>query len=318
MNQEALKSFPPMNPSRVPAAHRMAPTTLSRDPLRSLLQEQRGCLFGWTVSAVLHGALVAWAILVMATLRIVPPEPRAESFQWNVSLIMAPPPEIFSTDALAPSLPPEDAMAAASIDPRVADSDGEAPSHLDGVLATDASGQESIARSDASREHAANDLPTRPGLQSAQDTFPFAESATAARLPPDVEALQQAERPELPTRVEVPNVVQRPRPISRPIVQRTTLPDYGWLLDALHEKLKQVKYYPSLARANKWQGRVVIQVRVCENGHLVHPEIEESSGYGILDNAALDTLRRASPVVLAHRLDRDQVTISVPISYHLE
>lgn len=50
--------------------------------------------------------------------------------------------------------------------------------------------------------------------------------------------------------------------------------------------------YPKLARKKGWQGRVILRVHVDENGHPVDVQIAHSSGYKILDRAALKTIRK--------------------------
>jgi protein TonB len=46
-------------------------------------------------------------------------------------------------------------------------------------------------------------------------------------------------------------------------------------------------------------------------------DVHESSGRLILDNDAIETLRRASPLKLDHPLGKPQVAILMPISYAL-
>ncbi len=50
--------------------------------------------------------------------------------------------------------------------------------------------------------------------------------------------------------------------------------------------------YPILARRRGWQGTVQLTVRVLENGHVDNIAIEKSSGYPILDKAALNAVSR--------------------------
>jgi protein TonB len=48
--------------------------------------------------------------------------------------------------------------------------------------------------------------------------------------------------------------------------------------------------YPALARRNGWQGQVEVGLRVEADGRLSHVRITRSSGYRVLDSAALTTL----------------------------
>ncbi|MBI4395309.1 MAG: energy transducer TonB [Candidatus Omnitrophica bacterium] len=49
--------------------------------------------------------------------------------------------------------------------------------------------------------------------------------------------------------------------------------------------------YPNRAREQGWQGVVVLKVLVSENGGVDQIKIYKSSGYGILDESALKTIR---------------------------
>jgi len=55
-----------------------------------------------------------------------------------------------------------------------------------------------------------------------------------------------------------------------------------------------------------------------EDGQLMDLEVAESSGHQVLDLAALEIVRQASPLKLLHDLGQPQVVVQVPISYRLE
>jgi periplasmic protein TonB len=93
--------------------------------------------------------------------------------------------------------------------------------------------------------------------------------------------------------------------------------DYGWLVEALRSKVQELKRYPSIARMNNWEGRVVLRAVIKDNGELAELEIAESSGHAALDAAAIEAMKRASPLKLPHPLGRSHVVLHVPIRYHL-
>ena len=108
-----------------------------------------------------------------------------------------------------------------------------------------------------------------------------------------------------------------------PAVQQTasltasTKADYGWLVKALLGRLDQLKNYPQLARINHWEGKVVLRAVIKDDGQVLMIDVHESSGRSILDDDAIETLRRASPLKLDHPLGKPQVAILMPISYAL-
>ncbi len=53
------------------------------------------------------------------------------------------------------------------------------------------------------------------------------------------------------------------------------------------------KSYPAIARRNGWEGTVVLELRVAEDGTLAEASIHASSGHDVLDRAALRMIRGA-------------------------
>ncbi|WP_447973568.1 TonB family protein [Nitrospira sp. Kam-Ns4a] len=94
--------------------------------------------------------------------------------------------------------------------------------------------------------------------------------------------------------------------------------DFGWLADALLNRVHQLKRYPFEARMKRLEGRVVIRVVIREDGNLEDLTVVQSSGHQILDHDAVEIIRQASPLPLARPLGRPQVVVQVPISYRLK
>ena len=61
----------------------------------------------------------------------------------------------------------------------------------------------------------------------------------------------------------------------------------------LQARVRQLRRYPALAERLQQQGQVVVQVRLAADGALLGCEVVEGSGTGILDEAALELVRRA-------------------------
>jgi protein TonB len=57
---------------------------------------------------------------------------------------------------------------------------------------------------------------------------------------------------------------------------------------------RQEGFYPLEAIQNRWQGEAWVQIFMDDNGHVIAARIEESSGYPILDAAALKAARALS------------------------
>jgi TonB family C-terminal domain len=67
-----------------------------------------------------------------------------------------------------------------------------------------------------------------------------------------------------------------------------------------------------------WEGKVVPEAVICEDGTILECQVAESSGHGILDRDVVSVLRRASPLSLKHPMGKAQITIPVPIAYRLQ
>jgi protein TonB len=105
---------------------------------------------------------------------------------------------------------------------------------------------------------------------------------------------------------------------DQPVQETPSKSDLRWLADALWSRVEQLKRYPYTARLNRWEGKVVLRAVIREDGHLMDLEIARSSGYAILDNDAIEVLKKASPLALQHPLGQPQVVVHIPISYRLQ
>lgn len=112
----------------------------------------------------------------------------------------------------------------------------------------------------------------------------------------------------------VQEVALRPAPaVSQPAAKA----DYRWVGEALGERVRQLLIYPAKARLNNLTGRVIVKVVIREDGQLHDVEVVKGSGHEILDEAAVDLVRRSCPLKMKHALGRPRVTIMLPVTYEL-
>jgi protein TonB len=82
--------------------------------------------------------------------------------------------------------------------------------------------------------------------------------------------------------------------------------------------IERHKYYPSSAQRVGVTGQVVLQFVILPDGRVSDPRILERNGHGALGSAALDALRRASPLPpFPETLTQERLLVKVPISYKL-
>ena len=89
-------------------------------------------------------------------------------------------------------------------------------------------------------------------------------------------------------------------------------------LDRLRRWLNKYKRYPEAAQKAKQQGHLVIGFTILRDGTLVDPRVEQSSGFPLLDAAALKMLRDASPVPpLPERYRAERLAVDLPVEFSI-
>ncbi len=100
-------------------------------------------------------------------------------------------------------------------------------------------------------------------------------------------------------------------------VRPATKADNAWLAESLGRRIKELTRYPSSARLNGSEGKVVLRVILRADGHLVDVVVHRSSGHEVLDRAAMETVRLACPIHMKQALSAAEVAVYVPIVYSL-
>jgi protein TonB len=89
-------------------------------------------------------------------------------------------------------------------------------------------------------------------------------------------------------------------------------------LDRLRRWLNGYKQYPDAAQQRKEEGELVVSFTILHDGTVVDPRIERSSGFPLLDEAALKMLRDASPVPpLPATYRAERVGIDLPVDFSI-
>lgn len=150
-------------------------------------------------------------------------------------------------------------------------------------------------------------LPPSPAALPQAEAAPLPASSTAMPESAAAESLAQAEAfaDDAPA--------ARERPAGARLSRRER--DYFAHLSA---HLNRRKEYPVEARQARQQGVVVVRFGIDRDGNVLFAEIKQGSGYALLDEATLALLKRVSPLPRIPRsLDRDRLTLSLPIDYSL-
>jgi len=99
--------------------------------------------------------------------------------------------------------------------------------------------------------------------------------------------------------------------------------DVGELRRGFHGKIWQrvakVKYYPRMARKRRLEGKPIVAFTLGKKGDLVDLKLIEASNYDLLNEAALETIRRGIPYPpIPEPLGKNSISFNLPISYVLE
>lgn len=170
-----------------------------------------------------------------------------------------------------------------------------------------------------------------------QQALPFEVPPTRAPLPDDaiklptetkqppspVTPVQQAE--VTPVAVAAPATSEAPPTVAARSAPSTTSgnspkarkerANYYAMVSA---HLNKRKKYPTEARKAREQGVVKVRFTVDRTGNISNVSITGSSGHDILDQATLALMQRVAPLpAMPASMQRDRVTISLPIDYSL-
>lgn len=79
------------------------------------------------------------------------------------------------------------------------------------------------------------------------------------------------------------------------------------------------KVYPREALEKQWEGIPEIKVTIGANGHILDVTIAKSSGYELLDKAAIATVRKAAPLAeIKAALRNKEFSVVLPFVYNIE
>jgi len=88
--------------------------------------------------------------------------------------------------------------------------------------------------------------------------------------------------------------------------------------DLVRRRIEDAKRYPHWARRQGFEGMTKVQFAIPINGQANSIKIVASSGYDILDQAAIQTVKKANPFPSPRMIKRNMVEVEVPIVFQLK
>lgn len=85
----------------------------------------------------------------------------------------------------------------------------------------------------------------------------------------------------------------------------------------IYKELNQYFTYPKLAIKQNWQGKVLLSLRVTSTGQIKNIQINDSSGYDILDQAAINSLSKVEHLPEISSWLPFDIDLKFPVVYKL-
>jgi protein TonB len=105
-------------------------------------------------------------------------------------------------------------------------------------------------------------------------------------------------------------------PTSQP---KTTRKDFGWLSDLMARWIEDLdKRYPASLRTEGIQGKVMLIAVLHEDGMLSDVRVAKSSGNALLDQVAVEDVKKGPPIRLSRPLEQPQMPVKFSIIYDLK
>ena len=291
---------------------------------------------GWLVSVLLHGTVVLAAVLFMKQIQ---PTPQDEAFKWNVA-IASPVQPTASAQNEDPAPIPSSKTSRPSHHMQQTPSSQTLPSPQSLTQQTRPSiSEQGITQRLTEVSPLEPTIPSQSATHTTQPSEPIRHETEApvvseatsivkpdeARMAVSAESADQtaSSNPRSAILEQTAQSDQAPAPmqmaaISPAPTNTAAKRDYGWLSEAILRRVEELKRYPTSARVDRAEGKVVVKAVINEDGNVGEVEVFQSSGHPGLDKAAIDTLRQAAPFHLPRPLGQPGMTIRIPMSYRLD
>ena len=168
--------------------------------------------------------------------------------------------------------------------------------------------------------------PAAPRIASAPPPTPPAATPTAPASPPTPPVAAPQPAQPAPAAASVPPPAASGRPGSQEVAtidsnRASASADEGSIQQFRQNILiatRRYKRYPAQAMEKGWQGRVVIHLVIGSNGLTQSFTIKSSSGFQMLDDTALDMVKKGRPLVqVPVALRGQQFEVDVPVVFDL-
>lgn len=89
------------------------------------------------------------------------------------------------------------------------------------------------------------------------------------------------------------------------------------VISIIYTELSQYFTYPKIAQRRNWQGKVLLSLRVSSSGNIENIQLKKSSGYNVLDQAAINSLRKVGNLPHVSSWLSNDIELKFPVIYKL-
>ncbi len=107
-------------------------------------------------------------------------------------------------------------------------------------------------------------------------------------------------------------------PIETASIDKNSSTSKARVASILYKELNQYFTYPRLAIKQNWQGKVLLSLRVTSNGEIKNIQLNSSSGYDVLDQAAINSLSKVEQLPEISSWLPFDIDLEFPVIYKLE
>ncbi len=294
------------------------------------------CAFvsAWGVSLILHGAVVALAFAVTTQVKPLLPE---DVFKWDVALVEETKSESRSEQVqsiVPPKQPPAKAVVASKtkqesetyqVAQPIEQKVEQASPPIESVRPIEQTVEPAPPREELIEQRLVETAESKDEPVAVATSIEPAESLPTQREPTTVASVT-ATPPEVsvPQEDSVQSSPQESRMDDAPVraakaeaSSSAVKLDNRWLAESLWRRVAELKRYPNMARMNGQEGKVILKAVIRSDGQLAEVSIQKSSGYSVLDEAAMEAVKLACPLHMKQAIGKPLIVVSLPIVYSL-
>lgn len=146
-------------------------------------------------------------------------------------------------------------------------------------------------------------------VTASSDTFDKKEKSVIQHKP-------IIKKPEKETGKNIGNATNK-QTAKKHSIPAKNIPDSAQVIATINQQLHEHFHYPVIARKQNWQGRVLLTFKITNNGEVKNINVIESSGYNILDSAAVKALKKLNKIVSNFHWPQSGIEINLPVIYQL-